>query len=162
MARDAETTPAVSNAVSEPTTIAAPPPSTSVSKGPVEVHVVARRPLHLRRVALIAIIVVALGLSAYFLVPWVITAINTVSTDDAYVNGHVTFVAARVPGQVSKVLVDDNDRVHKGDLIVQLDKRPNEVIVEAKQAAEDVAQANFVSPQDQVRGIDRASSGQSL
>jgi multidrug resistance efflux pump len=28
---------------------------------------------------------------------------DTVSTDDAYVNGHVTFVAPRVPGQVSRV-----------------------------------------------------------
>src|SRR5512143_3106721 len=49
-------------------------------------------------------------------VPWVITALNTVSTDDAFVNGHVTFVAPRVPGQATRVLVDDNNRVHKGDL----------------------------------------------
>jgi hypothetical protein len=47
---------------------------------------------------------------------------NTVSTDDAYVNGHVTLVASRVSGQVSRVLVDDNDRVKKGALLVQLDK----------------------------------------
>jgi hypothetical protein len=31
---------------------------------------------------------------------WIIEVLNTVSTDDAYVNGHVTFVAPRVPGQV--------------------------------------------------------------
>ena len=42
--------------------------------------------------------------------------LNTVSTDDAYVNGHVTFVAARVPGQVTTVYVDDNDRVRKGSI----------------------------------------------
>ena len=50
--------------------------------------------------------------------------LTTVSTDDAYVNGHVTFVAARVPGQVSRVLVDDNNRVHKGDVLVELDPEP--------------------------------------
>jgi membrane fusion protein (multidrug efflux system) len=105
------------------------------------------------RLALIGIVVVAACLGAYYLVPWAISALNTVSTDDAYVNGHVTFVAPRVPGQVSKVLVDDNDRVHKGDLIVQLDKRPNEVIVEAKRAARDVAKANVVVAQDQVQGM---------
>jgi membrane fusion protein (multidrug efflux system) len=33
-----------------------------------------------------------------FGIPWIRSALNTVSTDDAYVNGHVTFVAARVPG----------------------------------------------------------------
>jgi membrane fusion protein (multidrug efflux system) len=50
--------------------------------------------------------------------------LNTVSTDDAYVNGHVTFVAPRVRGQVARVLVDDNYRVRKGDLLVELDKEP--------------------------------------
>ena len=51
----------------------------------------------------------------YFGFPYVNRALNTVSTDDAYVNGHVTFVAARVPGQVVNVLVDNNYRVRKGD-----------------------------------------------
>jgi hypothetical protein len=39
-----------------------------------------------------------------------------VSTDDAYVNSYVTFVASRVSGQVLRVLVDDNDRnwIHIG------------------------------------------------
>ena len=39
--------------------------------------------------------IAGLAASGYFLVPWVVTALNTVSTDDAYVNGHVTFVAPR-------------------------------------------------------------------
>ena len=68
-------------------------------------------------------------------IPWVVTASRTVSTDDAYVSGHVTFVAARVPGQVGRVLVDDNNRVHKGDLLVQLDKVPYRVKVDIAQAA---------------------------
>ena len=53
-------------------------------------------------------------LALYEAIHWGITAFITESTDDAYVNGHVTFVAARVPGQVVRVLVDDNNRVHKG------------------------------------------------
>ena len=68
---------------------------------------------------------VAVGLVAggyVFLAPWVETMLTTVSTDDAYVNGHVTYVAPRVAGQVSRVLVDDNDRVNKGDLLIRLDK----------------------------------------
>ena len=60
-------------------------------------------------------------------VPYVINAFRTVSTDDAYVNGHVTFVAPRVPGQVVRVLVDDNNRVQRGNLLVQLDKEPYRV-----------------------------------
>ena len=60
----------------------------------------------------------------WFGIPWVELTLNSVSTDDAYVNGHVTFVAARVRGQVARVLVDDNHRVRKGDLLVLLDKEP--------------------------------------
>src|SRR6266513_3160104 len=46
-------------------------------------------------------------------IPWLHRALTTVSTDDAYVNGHVTMVAPRVVGQVARVLVDDNYRVKK-------------------------------------------------
>jgi len=41
------------------------------------------------------------------LAPQVETCAHTVSTDDAYVNGHVTLVAPRVSGQVKCVLVDE-------------------------------------------------------
>ena len=55
--------------------------------------------------------VAGLAVGGYFLAPTVKTMLETVSTDDAYVNGHVTLVAPRVPGQVARVLVDDNTRV---------------------------------------------------
>jgi membrane fusion protein (multidrug efflux system) len=96
--------------------------------------------------------VLGLAIGAYFLVPWVVTALNTVSTDDAYVNGHVTFLAPRVAGQVMRVLVDDNYRVKKGDVLVQLDKEPNQVQVAIKKAAVEVAQTDLVTAQAQVRG----------
>ena len=86
-------------------------------------------------------------------IPRIITALKTVSTDDAYVNGHVTFVAPRVPGQVVRVLVDDNNRVRKGELLVQLDKEPYQVKVDIAQAALSVAQANLVQAQAKVRGL---------
>jgi membrane fusion protein (multidrug efflux system) len=82
------------------------------------------------------------------------TTLNTVSTDDAYVNGHVTFVAARVKGQVSRVLVDDNNRVHKGDLLVQLDKEPLQIAVAVKTAAVDTAMADLQAAKAKVRGIE--------
>jgi membrane fusion protein (multidrug efflux system) len=87
-------------------------------------------------------------------IPWVVTALRTVSTDDAYVNGHVTLVAPRVPGQVTRVLVDDNNRVHTGDLLVQLDKEPYQVQVNIAQTALETAQANLVAAQAEVRGLE--------
>jgi membrane fusion protein (multidrug efflux system) len=86
--------------------------------------------------------------------PWMRTALTTVSTDDAYVNGHVTFVAARVPGQVVRVLVDDNNRVRKGDLLVELDKEPYQVQVNIAQAAVDAAQADLIATEAELRGME--------
>jgi membrane fusion protein (multidrug efflux system) len=70
------------------------------------------------------------------------------------VNGHVTLVAPRVAGQVAKVLVDDNNRVRKGDLLVELDKEPFQVQLNIAQAAVDAAQADLVAAQAQVRSME--------
>jgi membrane fusion protein (multidrug efflux system) len=79
--------------------------------------------------------------------------LNTVSTDDAYVNGHVTFVAPRVAGQVTKVLVDDNKRVKKGDVLVQLDKEPYQVQLAIKQAAVTAAESDLEAAKAQVQAL---------
>ena len=86
--------------------------------------------------------------------------LNTVSTDDAFVNGHVTFVAARVGGQVSRVLVDDNNRVQKGDLLAELDKEPYRTAVDVKQAAVDVAKADLRLATSMVRGFEAQARSQ--
>jgi Biotin-lipoyl like len=89
-----------------------------------------------------------------FGVPWIELTLNTVSTDDAYVNGHVTFVAARVSGQIARVLVDDNNRVHKGDILAQLDNEPYEVAVAEKRAAVETAKADLLAATAAVRGLE--------
>jgi membrane fusion protein (multidrug efflux system) len=78
--------------------------------------------------------------------------LNTVSTDDAYVNGHVTFAAPRVAGQVTRVLVDNNMRVKRGDLLVQLDKEPYQVQVNIKQDALVTAERDLEAADAQARG----------
>jgi membrane fusion protein, multidrug efflux system len=105
---------------------------------------------------LAALVLAAIGI---FGVPWIQLSLNTVSTDDAYVNGHVTFVAARVSGQVVRVLVDDNNRVHKGDLLVQLDKEPFEDAVAVKRAAVDTAKADLQTATATVRGLEAQARG---
>ena len=97
--------------------------------------------------------VAGLAFGGYALAPTVKTMMETVSTDDAYVNGHVTYVAPRVAGQVSRVLVDDNDRVSKGDLLVQLDREPYQVQVDLKKAAVVNAEVDVDAARAQVRGI---------
>jgi membrane fusion protein, multidrug efflux system len=129
-----------------PTT--SPPPTGTPPRPPEAPHAHSRR-----KWLFLAGAVVGLAVGAYFLIPTVDTMLNTVSTDDAYVNGHVTFVAPRVAGQVTEVLVDDNQRVKKGAVLVQLDKEPYLVQVRIKQAAVEAAETDLVAAQAQVRGL---------
>jgi membrane fusion protein (multidrug efflux system) len=108
-----------------------------------------------RRKLLLAVLGAAVLVAVcVFVIPWIRLAFITVSTDDAYVNGHVTFVAPRIGGQISRVLVDDNYRVHKGDLLAQIDKEPFEIAVSQKKAAVDTANADLQAALASTRGIE--------
>src|SRR5262249_24129336 len=120
-----------------------PSPATSPAKGSSSVFTKLRS----RR----TLIVVGVLLVVFVIIPRVFHAWHTVSTDDAYVNSYVTFVAPRVSGQVARVLVDDNNRVKKGDVLVELDPEPFRVKVAIKQVAVDTAQANVVVAHATVR-----------
>jgi len=108
-----------------------------------------------RRRLLIGIVgALVLVIACVFGIPSIRHAFNTVSTDDAYVNGHVTLVAPRVGGQIVRVLVDDNNRVHKGQLLAELDKEPYQVAVSEKQAAVDTANADLQAARAAARAIE--------
>jgi membrane fusion protein, multidrug efflux system len=109
------------------------------------------RRLPVRRILFSVVTLLILAAICYFGIPMVQLALSTVSTEDAYVNGHVTFVAARVPGQVMRVLVDDNNRVKKGDLLIQLDKVSYQVHVNIKEALLATAKADAVVAAAQAR-----------
>ena len=108
----------------------------------------------LKRKRLAALGVAVLAVLLVFGIPAIVKMLNTVSTDDAYVNGHVTFVAPRVAGQISRVLVDDNNRVRKGDLLAELDREPYQVVVSEKQAAVDTASADLQAANASARAIE--------
>jgi membrane fusion protein (multidrug efflux system) len=114
----------------------------------------AKRSTRRRRLLMGVAGVLVLAVALAFGIPRIRLALSTVSTDDAFVNGHVTFVAPRVRGQVARVLVDDNNRVHKGQLLIELDKEPFRDAVAVKKAAVDTAQADLQAAQATVRGIE--------
>jgi membrane fusion protein (multidrug efflux system) len=101
-----------------------------------------------------------LGGLGYYFTPSVLRAFTTISTDDAYVNGHVTFVAPRVAGKVLEVFVDDNNRVQKGDLLVRIDPEPFQVQVNIKRAAVEVATGDLAAAESQARGLEALARSQ--
>ena len=66
---------------------------------------------------------------------------DRVNTDDAQVDGHLVPVSAKVYGSVEKVLVEDNQAVKAGDLLVQIDARDLQSKVDQAVAALDQAAA---------------------
>jgi len=50
-----------------------------------------------------------------------------VSTDDAYVDGSVALISARIPGTVARLYVMENWQVHAGDPLLALDPRDYQV-----------------------------------
>jgi membrane fusion protein (multidrug efflux system) len=67
---------------------------------------------------------------------------NRVSTDDAQVDGHTAPISARVSGSVQDILVQDNQVVKAGDVLLRLDPRDLEAEVAQAQASLDAAIAD--------------------
>jgi membrane fusion protein (multidrug efflux system) len=90
------------------------------------------------------------GAGAYWGVPAVKDVMDTVSTDDAFVQGHITYISPRVEGLVTEVLVDQNDRVEAGELLVKLDREPFEVALQQSEASLAQFRANLNQARAQV------------
>jgi len=91
-----------------------------------------------KRSLIIGFVVLVVGaLSAFYYVNFVALF---ESTDDAFIDGHVTTIAPQVSGRVARVLVKDNQYVQAGDLLVQID--PSDLQAKLEQQRADLASAN--------------------
>jgi membrane fusion protein (multidrug efflux system) len=66
---------------------------------------------------------------------------NRESTDDAQVDGHITPIGAKISGRVATVLVDDNQAVKAGQVLVKIDPRDYQAAVDQAKAALGVAES---------------------
>ena len=91
-----------------------------------------------------ALVVFAAGIFYYhhFLAPFI-------STDDAFIDGYLTMISSRVPGQVTRLAVTDNQQVKEGDPLLELDPRDYEASL--TQARADLAAARSQSDQSQAQ-----------
>jgi membrane fusion protein (multidrug efflux system) len=99
------------------------------------------------RVRIIIGVVILLALGAGL---WAWSTSGRESTDDAQVDAHMTQIAARVGGTVTKVLVDDNQVVEAGAVLVEIDPRDYQVAVDKARAELADAEAAAVAAQSNV------------
>jgi membrane fusion protein (multidrug efflux system) len=89
--------------------------------------------------AVLVVAVAALGMHWYSVSRFI------ESTDDAFVGGDITVLAPKVPGFIVQVAVSDNQNVHAGDLLVQLDNRDFKAALDRADAAVAAQQARLAN-----------------
>jgi membrane fusion protein (multidrug efflux system) len=99
----------------------------------------ARRPWVWALAAIAAVVAVGVGVAYY------VYSLSYESTDDAFVDGHIVPVSARLAGHVAKVYVTDNQWVEQGTLLAELDPRDFEARLAAAEAALSAARASLKS-----------------
>jgi membrane fusion protein (multidrug efflux system) len=67
------------------------------------------------------------------------------STDDAQIDGHIDTLSSRIDGTVVRVYPEDDDRVTKGELLVEIDPRDYSVALEQAKARLALAVAQLAS-----------------
>src|SRR5437868_5723333 len=93
------------------------PSGTAPDTPAVPTRSVRRRPL------LLTVAVVVLGLAAVVGVRYYTYLIAHEWTDDAFIEGHIVQISPKVAGHVLRVSVTDNQEVHQGDLLLEIDSR---------------------------------------
>ncbi len=106
-----------------------------------------------RSILISAILVLALVVTGF-----IVYNLQFQSTDDAYVENHTVQVAPKVNGHIVQVLVTDNQKVKKGDLVAVIDNTDYKValdrasaLYEKALAGQKVARANFSATQIEIK-----------
>lgn len=139
-----------------------PPPLVNDRGDEIKPSPARRRPpvwvLVVGAIVLIAVLIWGIRFLAY--------ATSHESTDDARIDADTVTVTSKISERVNKILVDTNDRVHKGEVLILLDNRDErtrlaqaEAAVAAQQAQAHAAQQNVALTSEQQNAQDTQGQG---
>ena len=83
-----------------------------------------------------------------------------VATDDAYVEGSIVVISAKVAGHVAEVHMDDNRAVKAGDLLLRIDPRDYQARRDQARASVAVAQASHQATSSETQLTRETTSAQ--
>ena len=114
-----------------------------------ETSTAGKSPSRFRRLrpALLLAVLVAAGLGGNW---WLRVGRHMESTDNAYVQGDIVLLGARIEGDVAAILVADNQRVEEGQPLIQLEDRDWRARRDAAAAALAQAEAGIVTIRAQI------------
>jgi membrane fusion protein, multidrug efflux system len=107
----------------------------------------ARSSYSLRRVVATFAVALLFGLGVIVGFIYIVNSAAYQSTDDAFIDGHIIPISSKIAGRVQTVYIVDNQRVNKGDLVVELDPRDFDAAASQKAAALQSSQAQAAAAQ---------------
>jgi len=140
----------------EPKVLAIAPNSASASSSAPAPSTETAKPVSNLRVFIIAGLIALLAIAAIGRMWW--RSQNLVETENAYVAGHVHPLSARISGVVTRVLVEDNQIVKKGDVIAELDPADQKVKIEQIEAQIYSAEQQILQADAQVAQVKAQAS----
>ena len=111
-----------------------------------------------QKIIFIFLVIVAIGVAALWLLN---RGIET--TDDAMIEAHTIPISPKVPGYITVLNVADNQFVHKGDVLVEIDPRDYELRrdeAKAKLASAEVTAQNALTNAQRQIAIGKAAGSQ--
>jgi membrane fusion protein, multidrug efflux system len=133
----------------KPAEAEAAPAAEAAAPGPAR----KRRPWRLT--LMLSVPLILLGVGAYFY----LTSGRYVSTDNAYVQQDMVSVAPEVQGVIAEVLVRENQRVRRGDVLFRIDPRPFRIALAQADAQIAAAQVQVNTLMTQSAGMGADISG---
>jgi len=115
-----------------------------------------KTPLYRRPAFMIAAVIIFLVGSIFGVRYW-LYARSHETTDDAFIDAHITQVSPKVSGYVAKVYVESNQLVNKGDLLAEIDPRDYEAKLAQAKAALSAGEAKLKEARSSV-DLTRANS----
>ncbi|HEY3638437.1 MAG TPA: HlyD family secretion protein [Rhizomicrobium sp.] len=119
-----------------------------------------RRSVFQRPVIVISIVVILAAIIIGGIIFWLI-ARQYEDTDDAFIDTHIVQLAPQISGRVSRVLVYDNELVHRGQILVEIDPADQTARLDQMLAQEHQAETQLGQAEAQVH-VSQAAYDQAL
>ncbi len=113
-----------------------------------------------KRIIFGVVAVVVIVVAIIWGVPWLNFMLSHEGTDDAHVAADVVAVTSKIPERIDQILVDTNQPVHRGQLLIVLDNKDELLKLRQAQAQYDLALANQRATTQQGQGGVSQASGQ--
>ncbi|HLY01569.1 MAG TPA: HlyD family secretion protein [Candidatus Cybelea sp.] len=113
-----------------------------------------------KRIIFAVIAVAVIVVAVIWGLPWLSYSLSHEGTDDAHVAADEVAVTSKIPERINRILVDTNQPVRRGQLLIVLDNKDELAKLRQAQAQYDLAVANQRATTEQGQGGVSQASGQ--